>query len=663
MLTTIEMLLFIGVLGLTVYAFVKPIKYRYRLIRTGQPENRYDKKWRRIIDPVTSFFLLRCSVKEERIFTGLVHFFILYGSLTFDTVSITHILEGFIRGYIPFGHGMAGHIWSLWVDIFAVMVLIAVLYFAVRRYVLRPEAYTYTTNDSAYIYILLATVTVTFLLYEGGLIALYPKHARWSYAGMYIASWTHYLIPATATKVLNLRIQWWLHIINVFVFVAYVPHSKYFHMITGPINIAFRNREAVNRVKPLDIEDENAEVFGVEKLSDFTWKDLLDGFACMDCGRCQDYCPAFRTEKALSPKNIIIHMREALLEQGKNPEKPESGFKTLMGDTYSGEEIWACTTCGACVHVCPVKNEQFPKIVQLRQSQVLVEGEFPSELKRVFKGLENNSNPWGIGAGTRMDWAADLEIPLFSENPDAEYLLFLGCAASFDDRTQKVSKALIQFLKSQNISFGILGKDEGCCGETARRLGEEAVGQMLIETNIEMFKELGVKKILTACPHGYNMFKHEYPDFGGHFEVTHHSELIQQLMKQNTVRIKDSVKCRVAIHDSCYLGRMNQMYDAPRDVLKHIPGVTLVEPAETREHAFCCGGGGGMFWLEEEGKRINHERWEQLMKSGPDAVATSCPYCLRMLEDASKDAGQENIVVKDLVEFIESVPPSAGTAD
>ncbi|MBN1355958.1 4Fe-4S dicluster domain-containing protein [bacterium] len=664
MLSVVEILVFVALLGLTVYGFSRPLVMRYRLVRLGRNENRFDSRWRRIVDPVTSFFFLRCSVKKERIATGLIHFFILYGSLTFDMVSITHILEGFKANFIPFGHGLTGHIWSLWVDIFAVMVLLAVLYFVIRRYIFRPDSYTYTTLDSAYIYLFLTTVTATFLLYEGGLIALHPGHARWSFAGTAVADWTRVILTTTPAMELNVRIHWWLHIVNVFLFVAYVPHSKYIHMITGPINIAFRNRNPVNSVKPLDIESEEAEVFGVEKLTDFTWKDLLDGFACMDCGRCQDYCPAYRTEKALSPKNIIIHMRETLLAQGQEHFlKPDNGFKPLMAGTYSGSEIWSCTTCGACVQVCPVKNEQFPKIVQLRQSQVLMEGTFPTELKRVFKGLETNANPWGVGAATRMDWARDLDIPRFADHPDVEYLLFLGCAASFDDRAQRVSRALIRFLKSAGVSFGILGEKESCCGETARRLGEEAVGQTLIQTNIELFNELGVKKILTACPHGYNTFKNEYPKFGARYEVLHHSQLIQSLFQQHRIRVDAGASMRVAVHDSCYLGRANNLYEPPRDALRGVPGIRLVEPAETREHSFCCGGGGGMFWLEEEGRRINAERWKQLVDLKPDAVATACPFCLRMLEDASKDAGQDGIAVRDIVEFLVSVPAPAGTAD
>jgi Fe-S oxidoreductase len=648
-----EAIAFIVILALTVYGFFNPLYLRYRLIRLGKAENRYDRPWSRVLDAVTSFFFLRCSVKKERTFTGIVHVGFLYGSLTFDTVSVGHIVEGFKEGFRLFGSGTVGHLYSLWVDIFAILVLLALAYFVVKRYIVRPKTYTYPSVESVIIYLLLFTVTITFLLYEGAMIALHPDHGLWAFVGKALAGWLGGAYGSRNTAEVVARVFWWVHILNVFAFVVYVPRSKYLHMIFGPINIAFRNQQIQGVVTPLDIEDEEAESFGVEQLPDFTWRDLFDGFACVDCGRCDDYCPAQRTEKPLSPKNIMLQLKDGLLRDGKKLiSNPKAEVAPLMEQVFSAGEIWSCTTCGACMHVCPVKNEHVPKLIGLRQGQVLMQSAFPSELKRMFKGLNTNANPWGLGANVRLEWAKDLDIPRFDRDEAQEYLLYLGCAASFDDRAQMVGGALINFLKQHDISFGILGEGEQCCGETARRLGEESVGQMLIEANKELFDELGVRKILTACPHCYNTFKKEYPAFGGNYEVVHHSQLISELVLRGEVTITGDRNERVAIHDSCYMGRVNGVYEPPRHILQNVRGVTMLEHSESKEWGFCCGAGGGRFWLEEEGTRINHERVGQLATLKPDVIATSCPYCLRMLEDGVKDLGEERIQVRDLVEIV-----------
>lgn len=647
MLTLIETMVFAVLLLLTIYGFFRPLYIRYRLVRTGLPENRFDTPLKRVIDAVTSFFFLRCSLKKERVFTGLVHFFILYGSLTFDTVSVSHIFEGFNPDFRLFGHGFIGKFHSAWVDVFAIMVLLATLYFIIRRYIIRPKAYDYSTWDSAIIYTLLITVTITFILYVGADIALKPEHGQWAFLGKTVAKW---LSPSADL----VKLLWWIHIINVFIFIAYVPRSKYIHMIFGPINIAFRNHKTYAIVKPIDIE--NAEVFGAAHHKDFTWKDLFDGFACLDCGRCQDYCPAYATEKALSPRDIMINLRKSMLAEQKVMRGVQEGDSSpLMGDIFTPEEIWACTTCGACQEVCPVKNEHVPKIIQLRQGQVLMEAKFPNELKNAFKGWQTNANPWGMGANNRLNWAEGLEIPKIEDNPDAEYLLYLGCAAAFDDRAQKISRVLIQFLQQQGISFALLGENEQCCGETARRLGEEGVGQMLMQANIELFKELNIKKILTSCPHCFNTFKNEYPLLGGHYEVIHHTQMIQQMLAENKIQLDQERTGKVVIHDSCYLGRANHIYSPSRDILAAIPGLERVEHPKSKDHGFCCGAGGGLFWTEEHEPRVNHERVRQLTSVGADTIATSCPYCVKMLDDGLKDLQQEDkIKAMDLLEILMS---------
>lgn len=655
MLHWIEAIIFIVLLILTIYGFFQPLYIRYKLITQGKPENRYDNPLKRIKDAVFSFFFLLCSVKKERIFTGLVHFFLLYGSLTFDTVSVNHILEGFNENWNIFGHGLIRNIHSAWADVFGIMVLLAVLYFVVRRWIFRPKSYTYPSIESVIIYTLLVTVTITFFLYEGAAISHNPGHAYQAFVGKEIAEW---MGPAGMTTV---KIWWWIHIINVFAFILYVPRSKYLHMIFGPINIAFQDYRSSGRVKPLEIDLENAESFGVVNVTDLTWRDLFDGFACIDCGRCDDYCPANQSGKPLSPKNLILKLKQYMLNEKKVLLKAgDKELKALMDGTYTGDEIWTCTSCGACMYVCPVKNEHLPKIIGVRQSQVLMESKFPSELSQFFKNMETNSNPWGFGAATRADWSEDLDIKTLSQDPDVDILFWVGCAGAFDDRAKKVTLSVIKILEAAGVNFGVLGLEENCCGDQARRLGNEYMFQMLAQQNIETFKNYNIKKILVTCPHGYNTFKNDYPEFARqqgigdwNIDVIHHSQFISQLIRDGKIKLNKTIESTVTYHDPCYLGRHNKIVDPPRTVLSRA-GAAIKEMKNNHFHSFCCGAGGGLMWTEETlGKRINHIRTDNAMNAGAEIISTSCPFCMTMLEDGVKDNGkEEEFKVRDIAEII-----------
>lgn len=661
MLHIVETIIFSILLALTFYGFFYPLYLRYKLIKKGKPENRFDSPFKRVKDAVVSFFFLTCSVKKERVVTGLVHFFILYGSLTFDTVSLSHVLEGYKEGLNVFGHGLVRSIHTAWVDVFAIMVLVAAVYFIIRRYVFRPHYYTYPSKESFFIYTLLITVTITFLLYEGAVIAHNPAHGYWSFFGKVVAGWM-----GTAGMGL-VKLFWWIHILNVFAFVLYVPRSKYLHMMAGPVNIAFQNYNPKAAVKPLNLEVEDAEKFGVVDATDLTWKDLLDSFACVDCGRCDDYCPANSSGKPLSPKNIMLRLKEYLLREKdallkkENPDLPPlmAGSGTEDG-SYTEDEIWTCTTCGACMHVCPVMNEHVPKIIGLRQSMTLMESRFPEELNLFFKGMETNSNPWGIGSGTRAEWAEDLDIKILSQDKDVDILYWVGCAGAFDDRAKKVSTALVKILKKAGVNFGILGVEENCCGDQARRLGNEYMFQMLAQQNIEILKKYNIKKILVTCPHGYNTFKNEYPEYAKtqgiedwDIEVVHHSEFIKELLDQGKLAIEQELKASLTYHDPCYLGRHNHVFKPPRQVLAQT-GVNMKEMKDNWYHSFCCGAGGGLMWTEETlGKRINHMRTENVLNTGAEIVSTACPFCMTMLEDGIKDKEKEEACsVKDIAEIV-----------
>ncbi|MCU0289932.1 MAG: heterodisulfide reductase-related iron-sulfur binding cluster [Acidobacteria bacterium] len=646
MLLWIETIIFTAVLMLTIYGFFKPLYLRFQLIKLGQPEKRFDNLFKRFLSAVGAFFFLNCSVKKERIFTGIMHFFFLYGSLTFDTVSINHILEGYKEGFNFFGHGTVRLIYSAWVDIFGIMVLVGVLYFVIRRYILKPKSYTYPSLESVFIYLLLATVTLTFFLYEGAVIAHYPTEAYNAFIGKEVASWMQAIAPMNMTSI---KILWWLHILNVFAFILYVPRSKYLHMIAGPVNIMFQDNDSGRVIKTLNLEDETAQSFGVVKVSDLTWKDLFDSFACIDCGRCDDYCPANQTGKPLSPKKLILKMKEEIMTKGsvylKNPIQ-ENELEPLMQRVYSEDEIWNCTSCRACMHVCPVKNEHLPKIFGLRQSQVLMEAKFPEELNLFFKNMETNSNPWGFGSSSRAEWAEGLDVKTLANNPDATVMYWAGCAGSFDEKGKKVSHALVKILNEAGVNFGILGRDENCCGDQARRLGNEYLFQTMARANIEIFKNYNVKKILVTCPHCYNTFKNEYTKFAKSIgeenwevEVVHHTEFIADLIKHGNLKLKKEIKSTVTYHDPCYLGRHNNVFKAPREVLSGT-GARISEMKNHAQHSFCCGAGGGLMWTEEkQGTKIYQARTEEVLNTGADLVSVACPFFNTMVYDGIKDMG------------------------
>ena len=669
MLSLTEKIIFIFLIIATFFAFAYPVFFRYRIIRSGLPEKRYENILKRVRDALGKVFLQKCTLKNERIFTGLIHIFIFYGALTFDTMTVNHTLEGFVDNFYLFGQTGFALFFSLIIDIFAILVLVAVIFFVIKRFILRSKAYATSPLDSGIIYFLLATATLSYLYFESFAIAIHPGTERLSFLGVFLADAVNKLGPTPATLSTHLRVSWWLHILIVYAFIAYVPHSKYFHMLTGPLNVFFRSQKSMGELKALELDIEKAEVFGIERASDFTWKDLLDTFSCMECGRCQDACPAFASEKPLSPKMIIVNLKKHLLQSGRKfIKKQKDEINRLMDGVYSEGEIWTCTTCGACMHVCPVEIEHIPKIVSVRQSQVLMESRFPSELNTFFRNVETNSNPWGIGFASRADWAQGLDVKLMSENTKVEYLFWVGCAGSFDEEGKKIAKSMVSIMNRAGLDFAILGAEEKCCGDSLRRLGNEYLFQMLAEENVELFKKYKVKKIIVICPHGYNTFKHEYPRLLDKFpslsdedkerlkqiEVIHHVELISDLLRQGRLPLSSKRDEIFTYHDSCYLGRHNGIIREPREILAKMSQHKIVELENNKEHSFCCGAGGGLMWTEESlGKRINHLRTDEVIRSQAKIAATSCPFCLTMLQDGLKDKAIASIKTKDIAQLVE----------
>ena len=664
MLSAWEKALFSLVILMTIGGFVYPVYLRLQILRRGKPEFRTGDLWQRLGDTLTKVFLQRCTLKDERVFTGLMHVLIFYGALTFDTMTVNHTLEGYFDKFYLFGNAGFGLFFSLLVDTFALLVLVGVAFFIVRRFLIRPKAYRTTLFDSGVIYALLITVTLSYLYFEAFAIASHPESVRLSFLGKTLAAGLSEL-PA-GTLAAHLKISWWLHILIVFGFIVYVPHSKYFHMFTGPVNVFLRSPGSSREIRPLDIE--KAEVFGVEKAADLSWKDYLDAFACMECGRCQDACPAFASGKPLSPKMIIFNLEKHLLEQRRKlVGNKRDDLPPLLPDVHTEGEIWTCTTCGACQHVCPVEIEHIRKIVGVRQSEVLMQSRFPQELGTFFRNMETNSNPWGIGFAKRADWAAGLDVPLMAECGSAEYLLWVGCAGSFDEEGAQIAKAMVKIIKKAGLDFAILGTEEKCCGDSARRLGQEYLFQSLAAENAGLFLQYQVKKILTFCPHGYNTFKNEYPKLLGlvpgipekdqarlaEIEVIPHVVFLLQLIKAGQLRLRANGLSRLTYHDSCYLGRHNGLITEPREIIGSLGPKDFAELKNNRQHSFCCGAGGGLMWTEEKlGQRINHLRTEEVLASGAEVASTSCPFCLNMLKDGLKDKQRADIKVKDLAQLV-----------
>ena len=437
-------------------------------------------------------------------------------------------------------------------------------------------------------------------------------------------------------------------------FLVYLPYSKHLHIITSAINVWFASTRPRGALEPLRIDMDRLESgeqsLGAQTLSDLTRKELLDLYACTECGRCQSVCPAWNTGKPLSPKLLIMDLRDHLLDEGPNVLQVLAAGETpdqvaLVPGIVDDDVVWSCTTCGACVQECPVDIEHVDTIVDLRRALVMGESRFPAEAGAMLRNLESRSNPWGVAQSQRADWAEGMDVPVVN-GVAPEYLYWVGCAGSFDERAKDISRAVAELLQRAGVSFAILGPRELCTGDPARRMGNEFLFQTLAEQNVATMNEVGVTKVIANCPHCFNTLRNEYPQYGGSYEVIHHTELLGRLVADGRLRPSEEVETLLAYHDPCYLGRHNQVYDAPRDVLASVPGVRTVEMPRHKERGMCCGAGGARMWMEEGiGKRINAERMDEAAATGADTVGVACPYCLIMLDDGAKGRGDTTEVL------------------
>ena len=661
-----------------------------RLIRSGQEAPR---RWNgfapaaeaEVVEVAGQKKLLRWSVP------GTAHFFTMWGF----TVLLLTIIEAygalFNRNFhIPLigTNGIVAFI----EDFFSVAVLVSLVVFTVIRIRQAPARQDRSSRfygshlGAAWLTLaLISLVIITLLLYRaaqintghfpfshpftgwlgyGGPVPGHgplPVASSWAFASKAVASWLHplgYGVNSTLEAVFLLA-----NIAVIMGFLVFVSYSKHLHIFMAPVNVAFSRRPralgALDKTPDMDMEHVTEDtVFGAGTVKDFTWKQMLDFATCTECGRCQSVCPAWTTGKPLSPKLVIMGLRENMFASADYLLSGEGEPERLVPTVIDPDVLWSCTTCGSCVEQCPVDIEHVDAIIDMRRYEVLMESRFPSEAGLMLRNMENQGDPWGLGSSKRTDWLAalDFEVPVVAEviPEDVEYLYWVGCAGALDERARKQVESTARMLHRAGVNFAILGPNESCTGDPARRLGNEYLFQEMAKANVVTLNGVGAKKIVASCPHCFNTIKNEYPALGGDYEVIHHSELMGHLVASGRLVPGISYTGTVTYHDPCYLGRHNRIFDEPRSVLSAVPGVTQIEMERHRERGFCCGAGGARMWMEETiGKRINMDRTEEALGTGADVVSTACPFCMIMLDDAVKASGREDVAVLDISQVVE----------
>jgi Fe-S oxidoreductase/nitrate reductase gamma subunit len=685
----INLIAFLAVTAYGISLFVYVVKTRLQYIKLGK-KTEFDNDVKKRLEKIwVNVFGQKKLLKDKK--SGIMHVMFFYGFILVQFGAIDFIWNGIRPGsHLPLGPLYPG--FTFFQEIVTLVILVAVVMAFYRRYI--EKLVRLKRNfKSGLVLIFIGGLMIAVLLGNGMGLIWHGEAAVWTEPVASLIALGLAAIGKTAAITI-FYIAWWLHLILLLSFLVYVPQSKHAHLIAGPANVYLNRLEKPGKLKPINFEDESQESFGVGKIEDFTQLQLVDLYACVECGRCTSMCPATGTGKMLSPMDLMLKLRDHLTNYGaavtsKQPWVPKFAFAntkgnqlalaavssgaqeaaaaviynpSLIGEVITEEEIWACTTCRNCEDQCPVMNEHVEKIIDLRRYLVLTEGKMNPDAQRAIQNIERQGNPWGLNRKERENWreaAEGVNIPTVKEVSKAgeefEYLFWVGSMGSYDNRSQKIAIAFAKLLNEAGVKFAILGNKEKNSGDTARRLGNEFLFQEMATKNIEEMEKSEVKKIVTIDPHAYNTFKNEYPDFGLTAEVYHHTELLAQLVKEGRLIPKYEVNETITFHDSCYLGRYNEVFDPPREILRAIPGVTLVEMERNRETGMCCGAGGGLMWMEEEtGHRINVARTEQALAVNPTVISSGCPYCLTMLSDGTKAKEVEDKVrTYDVAELLE----------
>jgi Fe-S oxidoreductase len=667
------------ILALSLAAFTYSAQRLYRFIRIGQDEPRWNDLGRR------AWNLLSIGLGQRKILrdpvAGPLHALVFWGFVVLTAGTIEILVAGIVPTF-SFALILPGPLHALFVlsqESFAVFVLGAVSVLLYRRIVVRParlQGDNVHSGDAILILSMIAGLMVTLILTAAVDRVIDPRLPLAVQPVSGTVAMTLGWVTTETAEVLRVA-SWWGHALLILVFLNYLPYSKHLHVIVSLPNTFLSNTSGpgvIGAMKPMDLEAETDQ-FGASDVMHLTWKNLLDGYSCTECGRCTAACPANITGKALSPRKIVINTRERLQEVAPSIIGGRDAFaapllalgahatpgeERRLTDTYiTEEELWACTSCRACVHECPVSIDQLEIINELRRGLVLNESRFPEEVQPAFESLERNGSPWAFQPSDRAAWAEGMSIPTMAElaargeRPDV--LFWVGCMGSFDDRSKKVTVAFARILQAAGVRFAILGQEESCHGDPARRMGNEYLYQVLAKQAIETMSGYGVTTVVTSCPHCFHQIGSEFPQLGGHFDVIHHSEFLARLLAEGKVPLDsdDGRRLTVAFHDSCYLGRYHDVYDAPRETLRRaLPVVQLAEPARTRDRGLCCGAGGGRMFMEERtGKRINVERTEELLATGAETLAVACPFCLTMITDGVEASGRDTPVL-DIAEVV-----------
>ena len=666
MLTPVEKILFILAVCASGYAVYGAVGRILRILRRGHGQVDWKLAQKRLFSVLGRMVVFQ-PVFRFRFGPSLLHGMVGWGFGYYLLVNLGDVLQAYLPNFHFLGQGVIGGLYRLGADLLSVSVLVGMVALLLRRFVfkdpaltardttlLHPKARSGIRRDSAIVggFILLHVggrfLGETFRLAAAGADPWQPFASAVS--GLW-GGWSQ-----TALLV-GEHVAFWFALGLILAFMPYFLYSKHIHLFFAPLNFLLKpERRSMGELSQLNFDDESIESFGATRLEDLGWEQLMDAYACIMCYRCQEVCPAYATGKVLSPAALEINKRYFLNAEGARIAKGEPSSQTLVEFAIPTEAIWACTSCGACVDICPVNNEPMRDILDIRRALVLNENAFPSQLQAAFRGMERNVNPWNISPAERMKWAEGLKVPTIEQNPEPELLWWVGCAPATDARAQKTARSFANLLNAAGVSFAVLGQNEMCTGDSARRAGNEFLFNEMARANVEVLNEVAPKRIVTTCPHCLHTLKNEYPAFGGNYTVIHHSQLISELLAAGKLKLQGDasvVADRLTFHDPCYLGRHNQVLDAPRQDLQ-AAGHTLVEMPRHGSLSFCCGAGGAQMWKEEEhgSERVNANRFKEAQDTGASCLAVGCPFCLTMLTDAAKEADSE-MKVLDIAEIVE----------